>query len=490
MNLPSTGSFDYNDGKLRSFCYGSDQISEGSVSFKFKHLSAFLCLTVTSDMLSDATKGINNITVSTSSSEPLSIGDGDTFDFSTLTANTTHGTNTVQINTNNHVVDSLWTVYIPVLPQPTGANITITLADSEGTTLYTMTKATPTSGFQSGNVYKVGTTVSYDVAYLVDGRTFNARIKQLANGNSNLSYQSADNLIKRIEFVSKSTTIPTNHMVVSTEASPAPIYASFNPTDGLLTISTAAKRMEIVNALYMFSYCSTLSSLDLSGFDTSNVTYMNSMFSGCSSLYNLDLSSFDTSNVTHMNSMFSGCSSLYSLDLSSFDTSNVTDMNSMFNRCSSLYSLDLSVFNTSSVTSMYYMFSGCSSLSNLDLSSFDTSNVTNMGGMFSGCSSLSSLDLSVFNTSSVTSMYYMFSGCSSLSSLDLSNFDMGHVTSMSYMFSNCAATSKACRVTSTQDLKDFLLARTSDTRMNPEWFIWGETSNDGSGFEEMPKEEW
>ena len=139
---------------------------------------------------------------------------------------------------------------------------------------------------------------------------------------------------------------------------------------------------------------------------------------------------------------------------------------------------------------MSEMFYGCSSLSSLDLSNFDTSNVIYMKDMFYGCSSLSSLDLSSFDTSNVTFMTSMFSDCSSLSSLDLSNFDMGHVTSMGYMFSNCAATSKACRVTSTKDLKDFLLGKTGTTYMNPDWFIWGDAENNGSGFGDMSKEEW
>ena len=60
------------------------------------------------------------------------------------------------------------------------------------------------------------------------------------------------------------------------------------------------------------------------------------MFFWCSSLTNLDLSSFNTSNVTDMSHMFSSCSSLTSLDLSNFNTANVTDMQSMFELCSSL----------------------------------------------------------------------------------------------------------------------------------------------------------
>ena len=44
----------------------------------------------------------------------------------------------------------------------------------------------------------------------------------------------------------------------------------------------------------MFYHCSNLTKIDLSSFDTKNVTYMGAMFSGCSNLTNLDLSSFDT----------------------------------------------------------------------------------------------------------------------------------------------------------------------------------------------------
>ena len=146
----------------------------------------------------------------------------------------------------------------------------------------------------------------------------------------------------------------------------------------------------------------------------------------------LDLSSFDTSNVTNMSSMFYGCSSLTSLDLSNFNTSSVTNMQSMFSQCSSLTSLDLSSFNTSSVTNMDSMFSGCSSLTSLDLSSFNTSSVTDMQSMFSQCSLLTSLDVSGFNTSKVTNMSYMFSSCSKLQTqINITN---ANTTSYRYMF--------------------------------------------------------
>ena len=187
----------------------------------------------------------------------------------------------------------------------------------------------------------------------------------------------------------------------------------------------------------MFDGCSSLISLDLSGFDTSSVTGMYAMFFGCSNLISLDLTGFDTSCVTTMDSMFSGCSSLTALDLASFDTSSVTTMESMFYGCSSLTTLDLTSFGTSNVTTMESMFYECKSLVSLNLTNFDTSSVTRMDFMFEKCNSLTSLDLSSFDTSNVTYMNWMFSWCSSLTSLNLSRFDASAVAGMYSMFYGC-----------------------------------------------------
>lgn len=60
------------------------------------------------------------------------------------------------------------------------------------------------------------------------------------------------------------------------------------------------------------------------------------MFYFCSNLTTLDLSNFDTSNITDMSYMFGFCSALTTLDVSKWDTSNVVDMNEMFYKCSGL----------------------------------------------------------------------------------------------------------------------------------------------------------
>lgn len=110
------------------------------------------------------------------------------------------------------------------------------------------------------------------------------------------------------------------------------------------------------------------------------------------SLKSIDISSFNTSNVTNMSNMFKQCSSLTVLDVSALNTSNVTNMSDMFSNCASLKSLDLSTFDTNKVKDMSFMFFW-SALTSLNLSSFDTSNVTNMNSMFQMCNSLTTLTL-------------------------------------------------------------------------------------------------
>ena len=164
---------------------------------------------------------------------------------------------------------------------------------------------------------------------------------------------------------------------------------------------------------------SYLTTVDLTGLDTSNYTDMNNMFEDYISLTSLDVSGFNTSKVAYTTSTFRNCSSLTSLDLSSWNTSKFYNMYCMFEGCSSLTSLDLSNWNTSNAGVMYGVFQNCSSLTSLDLSNWITSNVEVMSLMFAVCSSLTSLDLSNWNTSTVSEMKGIFLECSKLSNLTL-----------------------------------------------------------------------
>ena len=176
--------------------------------------------------------------------------------------------------------------------------------------------------------------------------------------------------------------------------------------------------------------------LDLSNFNTSNVTDMGYMFSSCSSLTSLDLSSFNTSNVTSMYGIFFDCSSLTSLDLSNFDTSKITSLNACFQQCSSLTQLNLSNFNISKVTSMNNTFRDCKKITNLDLSSFGETNVNSMAFTFYSCTSLETLNLSNLTNLQTVSVSQTFYNCYKLKNLNMSSFDFTKTTNYTNMFQN------------------------------------------------------
>ncbi|MDD7132742.1 MAG: BspA family leucine-rich repeat surface protein, partial [Firmicutes bacterium] len=194
------------------------------------------------------------------------------------------------------------------------------------------------------------------------------------------------------------------------------------------------------NGSGMFAYLDNVSTLDLSGLDTSNMTSMNRMFYKSTSLTNIDLSGFDTSKVVNMYGMFWGCNNLKNIDVSNFNTKKVTTMVYMFRECNSLEKLNLSNFDTSNVTRMDSMFLYDGSLTNIDLSNFNTSKVTNMGDMFEDCGQLTELDLSSFDTSNVKIMYYMFKRDKGLKTIYVSDkWNISNVTESAGMFANCTS---------------------------------------------------
>lgn len=266
----------------------------------------------------------------------------------------------------------------------------------------------------------------------------------------------------------------------------------------------------------MFNRFEALTTIDgLEKLHTENVTSMRDMFSNCKSLTTLNLSTFDTRKVTDMNSMFAYCTALttiYCEDDWKWD--GLKDSKNMFANCENLrgarefslgdadaewanpstgyftskayavvsadgstltfycdydrasrtgsvynipknalpgwysdYQWDIttavfdgSFYGESVLTSTSCLFYGLSNLTSIrNLGYVDWSKVTDMADMFSGCSSLTSLETVSLKTENVTSMARMFDGCSSLTVLDLSTFNTQKVTDMSNMFRNCSA---------------------------------------------------
>ena len=270
------------------------------------------------------------------------------------------------------------------------------------------------------------------IAIMANGQYFNYRLKGL---------ETATNKIERFKKSPVAPATSMNVVNIEDEESDYEIKLWFNPTDKTAYYYAESEKVYLnANSSEMFyskydeQKIKNILEIDLSNFDTSQVTNMSYMFDGMRNLTTLNLSNFDTSRVTDMQYMFSYASNLTSLNLSNFDTSKVTNMRYMFYGMSNLAILNLSSFDTSKVTNMNAMFYDVHSLITLNLSNFDTSKVTNMSYMFYGMRNLTTLNLSSFDTSKVTDMEAMFANMSSLISLNLSNFDTSKVTSMGRIF--------------------------------------------------------
>ena len=127
--------------------------------------------------------------------------------------------------------------------------------------------------------------------------------------------------------------------------------------------------------------------------DASNLTSMYQMFSGCNSLTTLNISSWNTPSLTNMNNAFYYCRSLPSVNLSSFDTSQVTNANGCFDQDTALTSITFGSNCTFENNPIFAtMFRSCSHLTTLDVSMFNMKKATNVLQMFSTCTALTHID--------------------------------------------------------------------------------------------------
>lgn len=235
----------------------------------------------------------------------------------------------------------------------------------------------------------------------------------------------------------------------------------------------------------MFYFCKSLTTLDLSSFNSKEILNTSLMFTGCIALKTLDISSFDTSKTTNMSYMFSGCSALETIYASSaFTTENVTNDSNMFSSCTKLknYTIygsgkthaHISEGGFFTVAPAWVRFDAATGTLTFQCSSAktdaDTDFFLNEAGddpgwygtksadiktvvfkrnfrdarpttcslWFGSCTNLTSIEgLENLNTSDVTSMDYMFYMCGQLRALDLSGFNTEKVENMRDMFSNC-----------------------------------------------------
>ena len=198
--------------------------------------------------------------------------------------------------------------------------------------------------------------------------------------------------------------------------------------------------MERVTSVNNMLYnCKNLTTLDLSGFDTSRVKIFSGMLQNCSGLTNLNMSGMDTSNGNSFCNMFYGCSKLV-FDLSNIDFSNGTSMYNAFYNCKLLQSSQLKYINTRRAINLSYLFYNCTSLTTINASELNIRYADDYNHMFYGCSGITTIN-GRLKLQSPYDLSYMFNGCSRLTEIDVSDFLLrGHASGkLDYMFNNCSA---------------------------------------------------
>lgn len=229
--------------------------------------------------------------------------------------------------------------------------------------------------------------------------------------------------------------------VTNLDVSKTIAFSNMFSGDSKLTDIVGLDTWNTPKAEYMrnvFSGCSSLATLDVSSFDTSNVIFMDKMFQNVSGKI-IGLNSFNVSRVEKFDSLFEGVdfNKTNSDDIKDWDVSNVTNMSSLF-KGTKFDTLNLSNWNFKNVTNMASMFQqSTGNISQVkNISEWDTSNVTNMSLMFDGVTTNDLSCLKNWNVQNVESIGWMFAESPNLESLDLSEWETDNLSTVSSIFRN------------------------------------------------------
>ena len=196
---------------------------------------------------------------------------------------------------------------------------------------------------------------------------------------------------------------------------------------------------EIKDMSHLFdSYFNKMSDInfnfDISKWDVSNVTNMESMFFNCKK-FDCDLSKWNVSKVKNMHSMFINCISFTGKGLENWNVSNVEDMCNIFRNCYNFTGKCIENWDTRSVKNIIAAFFENENF-NADLSKWNISKIKSTYNLFIGCKNFNGEWISKWDVSNIEEMDYMFKGCTNFDA-DLSSWDVSNVTTMSEMFYYC-----------------------------------------------------
>ena len=314
---------------------------------------------------------------------------------------------------------------------------------------------------------------NYSLSYLVDGKTFNLAIKQLASP-SVTKFSDFEYNIKNIVNTKSAPTPDKTTINLETGNSDNPILAWYD-NNTVYIYTKSSKIFANGDAGSMFMALKGVEELNLNWLYTSSTTKMTSMFY-VSSFKTLILGkNFDTSNVTKMDGMFAQMSYLTTLDFGNkFDTSKVETMRDMFRGMQLIQNLTLpSSFTTKNCLDTAYMFHKLNSIKTLSLGQgFDTSKVTDMTSMFSNCDILQTINLGPsFSVQSAIYTISMFDQNTVLKTIYVpETIDFSSVTYSEKMFKYDYALTGGAGTTYDQNIIDNTYAKIDDGDTNKGYF--------------------
>ena len=141
----------------------------------------------------------------------------------------------------------------------------------------------------------------------------------------------------------------------------------------------------------------------------------------------IDLTDIDVSELDNLSYIFYRLN-IEVVDISGWDTSNVTDMTFMFRQCTKLKKIiGIENLDVSKLENANFMFSQCEKLVELDLTNWNPISLENTYDMFSCCSNLKMIkNIENWQLPNIKNVYYMFYNCAKLD-VDLSNWDLTNI---------------------------------------------------------------
>ena len=192
---------------------------------------------------------------------------------------------------------------------------------------------------------------------------------------SNFNTTKVTNMASMFERCKSLTTLDVSNFNTANVTSMFCMFATCSNLSSLNLSNWDVSNVQNMNM--MFLNCISLTSLDLSSFNSKNATSMMRMFDSCLKLEHITFGSlFNTSALITTYRMFAFCSSLTTLDLSCFDTGSITSMDEMFSNCKYLKTIYVdSGWNTENVTSSNNMFKNCTNLEGCQGTTYDDNHV-------------------------------------------------------------------------------------------------------------------